>query len=311
MRRDMVGIAAAGLLVLAACSPSDDDELDKETYVSLGDSLAVGFQPDESGGGETAYGYPDTLFRTIYGDDSTLEHESMGCPGEDTTTMLDGSQYCHYDEGSQLDAAEAYLADNRDDLRLVTLGVGANNFTICAEEDEDDEDFTVDEECVDEGLERLRTELPEIVERVRTAAGDDVQIIGMNYYNPFVVAALTEEEDPDDEADTDAAEDEENDQDEPLTGEALADYGNEVLEDLNDELASVYAANDVDLADVATAFEWDNSEEADGDSELPTNVQMVCDYTWMCDTSVGPDIHTNEAGGQLIAEEFESELRTR
>ncbi|QVQ51397.1 SGNH/GDSL hydrolase family protein [Spiractinospora alimapuensis] len=307
MRRDIAGFATAGVLVLAACSPADAEGLEKDTYLSLGDSLAVGFQPDESGGGETPYGYPEVLYRSLYGSDSTLDHESMGCPGEDTTSMLEGSEFCHYDEGSQLEAAEAFMEDNRDSLRLVTLGVGANNFTICVEEDGDA--FTIDEECVDEGLDRLHSELPDIVERVRDAAGDDVQIVGMNYYNPFVVASLTEDEPTDEDAD--AASDDETageDEDAPLTGEALAEYGNEVLAELNDEIADAYAANDVDLADVAREFEWDNDEESESDTGLPTNVQMICDYTWMCDTALGPDIHTNDAGGQLIAEVFRGEL---
>lgn len=302
MRRDIAGFTTAGVLVLAACSPADAGGVEKDTYVSLGDSLAVGFQPDESGGGETAYGYPEVFYRSLYGGDSTLDHESMGCPGEDTTSMLEGSEYCHYDEGSQMEAAEAFMEDNRNSLRLVTLGVGANNFTICVEEDGDD--FTIDEECVDEGLERLHAELPGIVERVRDAAGDDVQIIGMNYYNPFVVAALTEEEPADDDADATPE-----DEDAPLTGESLAEYGNEVLAEVNDELADAYAANNVDLADVAEEFEWDNNEESESDTGLPTNVQMICDFTWMCDTTLGPDIHTNDAGGQLIAEVFRSELQ--
>lgn len=328
MRWRLLTFATAGTLALAGCSAADAESPEKETYLSLGDSLAVGYQPSEDGGGETPGAYTDSLFKMLYDEDSTLEHTRLGCPGENTTTMLDGSQeHCHYDEGSQIDAAEAFLEDNQGEVRLVTVGIGANNFTGCVEELEDDggdaedsEDggvtgFDIDEDCVDDGMDALRTEIPQIMTRLREAAGDDVQIIGMNYYNPFVVALLLDEEADEDAAEPEdggeAGEDADSDAAGDMSGEELAEYGNEVLEELNEVLASAYAANDIDLADVAEEFDWDNFEvPADSETEMPANVQMICDYTWMCDTSIGPDIHANDAGGRLIAEVFEQEVQT-
>lgn len=41
---------------------------------------------------------------------------------------------------------------------------------------------------------------------------------------------------------------------------------------------------------------------------MPTNVQNVCDHTWMCDTERGPDIHTNRSGAQEIAGVFAEQV---
>jgi lysophospholipase L1-like esterase len=336
MRRRMA-IAVAGVLVAAGCSSTEVDSPGKETYVSLGDSLAVGWQPDDNGGGETTYGYTDVLYRSLYDQDSTLDHVRLGCPGEDTTSMLGGeglideaglNSECNYAEDSQLEEAEAHLEEHGDDVRLVTIGIGANNLTPCIEVDEegegapeapDDEDgeeaedaadegpgFEVDETCIDEGLDRLRDELPEIAERLRAAAGDDVQIIGMNYYNPFTAAVLT---DPPADEDAEEAESEAEEAEE-APGRELAEYGVEVLGEQNDDIARIYAEYDIDLVDVAELFEWDNFEIPEGE-DMPTNAAMVCDYTWMCNPNLGPDIHTNDAGAILIAEEFEKLVEAR
>src|SRR5699024_2077084 len=131
--------AAATVLVATACGAGTDTGNSEENhtgpshYLSLGDSLTVGVQPDDDGTPqETGDGYTDVLYRTLYDSDSTLQHERMGCGGEDTTTFLEGGlPRCEvkYEGVSQMEAAEDFLSDHEGRVELVTLTIGGNNFT--------------------------------------------------------------------------------------------------------------------------------------------------------------------------------------
>ena len=271
-------------------------------------------QPDDNGTlQETRDGYTDVLYRSLYDSDSTLRHERMGCGGEDTTSFLEGGNgQCEgeYEGMSQMGAAENFLDEHGDEVELITLTIGGNNFTGCVEElDLEEEDGpTVDADCVEDGLERIESELPEITERLSTAAGEDTQIVAMTYYNPFLAALLLEdgEEATDEETPEGTAEVEDG-----LPGdESVVEYATGILEEMNESMRGTYADAGIDVADVADLFGSSDFEvPEDSETGMPANVQAVCDWTWMCDTAVGPDIHTNQAGAQEIAGLFEDRLR--
>lgn len=321
----MAAVAAA--VVVAGCSGGGDEEptTTQSFYLSLGDSLTVGVQPDEDGRAqETAEGYTDVLYRELKDADSTVQHERMGCGGEDTTTFIEGGiANCdtRYEAGSQLEEAEKFLREHGDRVELVTLTIGGNNFTNCVDgtsgQDElDIEEIGVSEECVADGLERLETEVPVIAERLTEAAGPDTQIIAMTYYNPFLALALLEEPETEETSETGEAEEgaESEDSAEAVPAdeadEGLAARTVEILGEVNDSLTASYEAAGVDVADVDTVFDGANTEvPADSDTGMPVNLQQICDLTWMCDVARGPDIHTNLAGAQAIAEVFSGELR--
>lgn len=296
--------AVAALTMLAGCADSPSaEEPEAGYYLSLGDSLSVGMQPDESGSAvETDQGYTDALFRSRYGDDSAVEHVRLGCGGEDSTSFLEGGLAdCEYEEGSQLAAAEAFLEANRGRVRLVTVGIGANNFVSCATGDDGALTTVIDQECVAKGLERLREDAPVIAQRLREAAGDDVEIIGMTYYNPLLAALLVD--------DVSERLSEGVDDDGGMPHSERARYTNGMLAELNGALSDAYSTEGIAIADVAARFETNDFEvPEDSETGLPANAQRICDLTWMCDTEVGPDIHTNEKGGQEIAEVFAEAL---
>ncbi|WP_026118973.1 GDSL-type esterase/lipase family protein [Nocardiopsis ganjiahuensis] len=321
----MAAVAAAAVVV-AGCSGSGDEEptTAQSFYLSLGDSLTVGVQPDDEGRPEeTSEGYTDVLYRTLKDADSTLQHERMGCGGEDTTTFVEGGiADCdtRYEAGSQLDQAEAFLREHGDQVDLVTLTIGGNNFTNCVDgaggqAELDIEDIGVNEECVADGLERLETEIPVIAERLTDAASADTQIVAMTYYNPFLALALLEE--PEDEASEDEEAEEGGDGAEGAEAtpaeeadESLAARTVEILGEVNDSLTSSYEAAGIDVADVDTVFDGANTEVPDdSDTGMPVNLQQICDLTWMCNVDRGPDIHTNLAGAQAIAEVFGERIR--
>jgi lysophospholipase L1-like esterase len=80
----------------------------KTYYLSLGDSLAQGVQPNSSGVSvETNQGYPNQLFTALRIANPSLHLVKLGCPGETTATMMHGG-ICTYSLGSQLAQAKVF-----------------------------------------------------------------------------------------------------------------------------------------------------------------------------------------------------------
>jgi len=100
-------------------------------YLSLGDSLAHGVQPNAQGVSvETKQGYPDQLFTALHLGNPVLKLVKLGCPGETTGTMINGG-ICSYPTGSQLAQAAAFLSRHRGYVQLVTIDIGANDLNPC------------------------------------------------------------------------------------------------------------------------------------------------------------------------------------
>ena len=231
-------VAVALLLVPGAPASS------KATYyVSLGDSLAQGFQPiggplsRESPPGYNQ-GYTDQLFKLVRGQYAQLREVKLGCGGETTTTLRFGG-LCSYEHGSQLAEAAAFLQEHAGEVAFVTIDIGANDI------------------LGGDGVPAVAANLPVILQTLRAAAGPGVPIIGMNYYDVFIapiwfatqsVAAV-----------------------QARVAEALA---------LNGFLESIYAAFGIPVADVVEAFSL--TDVTIQSSGLPLNVERVCEWTWMC-----------------------------
>jgi lysophospholipase L1-like esterase len=242
-------------------------------YLSVGTSLAVGFQPNPAGKGHrTQEGYADRLREALTAAVPKLRLVKLGCPGETTATMIAGG-VCGYRQGSQLAEAEAFLQDHRGAVALVTLDMGANDIEPCGTL------AGIDQLCVARAVASVAANLPVIVARLRAAAGPDVPIVAMNYYNPFLAAWFV---DP-----------------------ALAATSAAGLAAFNGLLGLIYSGFAVPVADVATAFaavDFTPVPEAGG---IPRNVLLVCLWTWMCAPApVGPNIHANEDGYAVLAGAF-------
>ena len=238
-------------------------------YVSLGDSLAQGFQPTggpaspESPPGYNQ-GYADQLFKLARGDYKQLREVKLGCGGESTATFRTGG-ICSYEHGSQLAEAEAFLTENRGKVAFVTIDLGANDVLSGG------------------GVPAIAANLPTILATLEAAAGPGVPIVGMNYYDPFLaptwfatqsVAAV-----------------------QARAAEAVA---------FNDFLELLYGLAGIPVADVESAFSLTDVTLVGG---TPLNVLRTCEWTWMCAGSPhGPDIHANNEGYGEIAEAFLEEL---
>jgi lysophospholipase L1-like esterase len=248
-------------------------------YLALGDSLAQGVQPSASGVDvATNLGYADDLYALFRFRVPGLSLAKLGCPGETTTSMIQGG-FCSYLEGSQLKAAVSFLQTHH--VKLVTLDIGANNVDQCVSLTSG-----IVTTCVADGLQTVETDLPQILSELRYAAGPDTLIVAMNYYDPFLSAWTL-----------------------GPTGQTLARESFAVATDFNNLLQAVYQRFAIPVADVASAFRTSDFTPVPG-LNLPLNVLLILTWTWM-DAPTGPDIHPNDVGYAVIAGVFAKNIVMR
>src|SRR5262245_60178980 len=159
-RLAIMAAAVAALSVAAAPAGAAGDRY----YLSLGDSLAQGYQP--TGGSWTPLGFPgynqgyaDQLLKLVRDPAGHLRLKKLGCGGETTTTMLYGAPWCGFPAGSQLNEATAFLRAHRGEVAFVTIDIGGNDVTEA------------------DGLAAVQANLPPILNALRAAAGPDVPIV--------------------------------------------------------------------------------------------------------------------------------------
>ncbi|MGB5756360.1 MAG: SGNH/GDSL hydrolase family protein [Acidimicrobiales bacterium] len=279
MKRLLAGaIALLMMMTVVATSPAGASDDSRSFYVSLGDSLAAGIQPDENGDNQiTDEAYTDVLFNLTRGRFDDLSHVKLGCPGETTVTMIKGG-ICSYDAGSQLDAARVFIEEHPDQIAFITINLGANDLLVC---DPADPGLEV---CVATQFNQVAKSLGFSLATLREVA-PGVPIVGMNYYNPNLAAWLSPG---------------------GPVGEAIAIQTTELNEAFNDNvLEPVYGAFGVPIADVTGYYLTSNFLEIGG---TPLNVSVICRLTWMCDPERGPNIHANRAGYRVIAIAFYAKM---
>jgi lysophospholipase L1-like esterase len=244
-------------------------------YVALGDSLAKGYMP---GVGDTDQGYVDDLYATLHAADPSLQLVKLGCSGETTTTMINGGK-CSYGAGSQLAAAEQFLTAHREDVRYLTLDIGANDVDGCAS------GASIDTACLLKGVATITTNLNTILSRVKAADGGRPRSVGMTYYDPFLEYWLH-----------------------GVQGQAVATASVGLLTGINTAESAEYLAYGFRIADVFTAFQTLNFLPlgyVPGHGIEPVNVATICRLTFECDQQ---NIHANVAGYQLIAQTFAARM---
>lgn len=254
-------------------------------YLALGDSLAVGVQPNAAGASlPTNQGYANDLAARLREHDRGLKFVDLGCSGETTTTMLVGGCPYPHPYTSQIAAATSFLKEHRNARILVTLDIGANNVDGCTTAS------GINTSCVAAGLQLASSDLPKILSALTEAAGRHVQFTAMNYYDPFLASWLT-----------------------GAAGQQEATASIQLLTQLNGLLTTNFKAFGVKVADVASQFrstQFTPTVPLTPTLTVPLNVARICQWTWMCAPAPqGPNIHANKAGYQQIAEAFEAVLR--
>lgn len=268
-----------GSLVLAGISSSAAAADPVSTfYLDIGASASVGFQPTSNWpqGGRTDDGYANDLVALEESREIPLHLYEIGCPGETTLTFLSGGDRCYRFPDTQLSTAISFLDAHNDEEGLVTVDLGFNDIRPCLAHQE------VDEVCVEQRLELLRDQLPRILRDLLGAAGPSVRFIGIGHYDPYLADYL-----------------------EGGSDRSFADQSLMVMERLDQALSAIYEADGVPLANVAAAFETGDRSPTSmaGVGVVPTDVERICELTWMCDPHpFGPNLHPNDDGYEAIAE---------
>ena len=256
-------------------------------YLSLGDSLAQGVQPNAQGHSvETKQGYPDQLFTALRLGNPTLKLVKLGCPGETTLTMIKGG-ICSYSLGSQLKQAVAFLAQHKGHVQLVTIDIGANDLNPCLPPNL----TTINKiaACLAKVFPKVEANLVTIMNALASANGSSgpPPIIGMTYYDPELAGWLGGTP-----ADKTLA------KDSVLLAQGFANL-----------LSGVYTKFGAKVADVFKTFHTTAPFSAKvtlpAFGKVPKAVGYICSYTWMCAAPpVGPNIHANQLGYGVIANTF-------
>jgi hypothetical protein len=277
----LVAFAVAGL---STPTRAGADPVPSYFYLDVGASESLGFQPtpDTPHGVPTDEGYANDLIAYEAARGIDVELTQVGCPGETTTTMLNGDDHCYGGVDTELAAAMTFLSDHQDEQGIVTIDLGFNNVRRCMHRAIDNE------ECVDKQLSDVRTDLPLIVQSLKSVAGPNVTFVGLDHYDPYLAYEIR--------------------------GGAATEFAHDserVMDRLNGVLQYVYSSSDVPMADVDAFFDGKDRSLVTlaGVGSVPNNVAQICHLTWMCASApYGPDFHPDDEGYSTITESIEAVL---
>ncbi|MFE7767307.1 GDSL-type esterase/lipase family protein [Streptomyces sp. NPDC057438] len=263
---------------LAAADETADGK-DATYYISVGDSLASGYQPDVDK--DTDIAYTDQLFAQLKQRSPGLKHIRLGCTAETTESLINGGKCDYPNAKSQLDAALQAMAQHKGKVAYVTLTVGANDILLnCVSPA-----GTLDAACLNSKSQSMAKNLAQIAGTLRAAGTDNTQFVGSNYHNPFLGAWL-----------------------QGAAGQQAAKESAPLIKAANAGITQVYQSTGFKVADVAGAFSSDDfttQVNVPGAGEVPANVAKICQLTWACTKK---DPHPNAEGHKLIAGAFVAEL---
>jgi lysophospholipase L1-like esterase len=244
-------------------------------YVSLGDSLARGYQPRSDGRNvATGNGYVDVVAAGLARSHPGLRSVKLGCGGETTYSIAAGGR-CSYREGSQLAAAEAFLKAHRSRVVAVSVNVGDNDVERCVRAS------GIDTGCVNAQMAALKKRLPRVASRLHAAAGKNTPIVGLSDYDQFMAYWLR-----------------------GASGRRVARRSVGIVGDLNETMDTIYASNGVRVADARPDFATDDLShyvKLSGHGRVPRAVARICRWTWACSgPPIGFNDHANTTGYRVL-----------
>lgn len=268
-RRTLGRLAAAvslsGGLLVGMVAPASAAPATTSYYLSLGDSLAFGYQPDLVAAGDANpadyVGYAEDVAAMR----PHLSLVNFGCPGETTGTMLAGGcpwpYPLHSSYGtatSQAGAAEAFLATHPGEVSLISVDIGSNDLLGLVDSCSATPDPS---QCIGAGvpatLTTLATNYATLLAHLRALA-PTAHLVLFTYYNPLALVM-------------------------PGSDQFAAAASSVV-----DGLASAFHAS------VADAFAAINLSPGS-----PAERAFLCTRTWMCTTYA--NIHPTDLGYRALA----------
>ncbi len=255
-----------GAILIAVLGLPFSASAEEKYYLSLGDSIAAGYQPN----GAVGQGYADQLQVKI----PSFRLKKLGCYTDETTVAMIHGGACLYPHHTQLAEAMDFLKNHKNSVALITIEIGANDVMNCS--------ITrpLDMGCIHRALTAIKTNLPSILHELRVAA-PGVPIVGMNYYDPYLAYWL-------------------------LGDRAFATDTLSAFDQFNDTLERVYKGAGSPVANVEGAFsttDFATQVVSPDFGTIPLNVARICQWTWMC-VALGPDIHPNKEGYRVITRAF-------
>ena len=265
------GMAAAGMAVVVGTTPASADSgkfnPPKQYYLSLGDSLAFGYQQDKLiteffSGTYSPSDFPGYTY--AFGDlmravDPRLTVVDYGCPAETTISFttacdfqdVDGVQlHDGYPGRSQESAALGFLRAHPGQVSPITVSLGGNDFLAAGS-----------------SLADIQARLTRILRELRAAA-PDAEIIVLQSYNPLTFFV----QDPIPDA---------------------------VFSALNGVIGAAAASAGARTADVFAVFNNPNPPPP------ATELTNICMWTLICTPSpIAPDGHATDSGYRKMADIF-------
>lgn len=279
MRRLAVTTSLVGAIVASLATTSIAGAATQPIfYLDIGASVSVGVQPTPTNplGQPTDRGYANRLVALEASRGVTLHLTELGCPGESTTTMINGGDKCYKAPDNQLADALAFLKAHEGQTGLVTLDLGFNDIAPCLR------GLTVNTDCVNQSIALLQSQLPTIIAALKNEAGPNVTFVGLNHYNPYLARALTSSR-----------------------GAKFAAASVGVIQQLNTTLQQVYSSFSIPTANVVKSFTLNapHQKKTPMINNIPVNAVQACSLTWMCShPPYGPNIHPNNAGYEAITD---------
>jgi lysophospholipase L1-like esterase len=258
--------ASSSTSVTPSASPSASASGGGGLYVALGDSLAAGYQPGGAELRDTAYPALTANRLEAAGGDLTLQN--LGCSGETTTSLVKGGK-CDFAAGSQLEQAETLLKGSSD-VALVTIDIGGNDLLRCVKGG-----AQIDTACVTAGVGTVKKNLPTILERLRAAAGKDVPVLVLGYYNPWLAAKALNQ---------------------PVKG---VDAAAKAYTALSTAIETAATRSGTTFVGLDQAFSTnDTTPTTINGRSVPKNAAQICTLTNICTAA---DIHLTDEGAATVA----------
>ncbi len=152
-------------------------------YLSLGDSLAYGYQPYPPI--RSGFGFFDFLSTALERIKPDLQPVNFGCPGESSVTFINGgcpaASAVAY-QGSQLSAALSFLKAHKGQVSPITYVLGANDILPAL--------ASGDPAKVQAAIGQFAVNDDAILKQLRAAA-PDADIVTVDYYQPLAVAVTS------------------------------------------------------------------------------------------------------------------------
>ncbi|HZU75967.1 MAG TPA: SGNH/GDSL hydrolase family protein [Dehalococcoidia bacterium] len=180
----VVAIFGLNALVLILRNPAS--RLGPHYYVSLGNSISFGYQPDDN----ITQGFTDDLYADLRQANVT-DLLNYSCGGESSVTMIQGgcqfrfARHVQY-TGPQLDAAVSFLRAHVGQVNPITLEIGANDVLPDFNEGSCSASSGADADLATLDTNLTQTILPRLLDAIKTPGGHrGADLVLLNYYNPF------------------------------------------------------------------------------------------------------------------------------